>query len=210
MECRPADFPHRIVETLRFADTDRNGHITSSVFAICCQSGRLALLSDPARGVTPPASQFVLARLVLDYRREMHWPGSVEIATRVEHIGRSSIILAQALFQDDRCAATAQSVAVLMDAASRRSLPIPPPRRIACSRSSARISGPTEDPCSHLHILMEAEPPTRHRCARRTISSARSSSASSRSTNAGSSSPARASVETAAAISSDNGALASV
>ena len=126
MDCHPADFPHRIMETLRFADTDRNGHITSSVFAICCQSGRLALLSDPARGVTPPASQFVLARLELDYRREMHWPGSVEIGTRVDHIGRSSIILAQALFQNDCCAATAQSVAVLMDAASRRSLPIPP------------------------------------------------------------------------------------
>lgn len=126
MDCHPADFPHRIVETLRFADTDRNGHITSSVFAICCQSGRLALLSDPVRDVTPPASQFVLARLELDYRREMHWPGSVEIGTRVEHIGRSSIILAQALFQNGRCAATAQSVTVLMDAASRRSLPIPP------------------------------------------------------------------------------------
>ena len=29
VECHPADFPHRIIETLRFADTDRNGHITS-------------------------------------------------------------------------------------------------------------------------------------------------------------------------------------
>lgn len=75
VEPRAEDFPHRIVETMRFADTDRNGHITSSTFAICCQSGRLALLSDPARAVTPPSSQFVLARLVLDYRREMHWPG---------------------------------------------------------------------------------------------------------------------------------------
>ena len=55
------DYPLRIVETLRFADTDRNGHITSSVFAICCQSGRLALLSDPARGITPSSSHFVLA-----------------------------------------------------------------------------------------------------------------------------------------------------
>jgi acyl-CoA thioester hydrolase len=126
MQPRAEDYPHRILETLRFADTDRNGHITSSVFAICCQSGRLGLLSDPARKLTPPSSQFVLARLVLDYRREMHWPGTVEIGTRVERIGRSSIILAQALFQSDRCAATAQSVAVLMDSASRRSLPIPP------------------------------------------------------------------------------------
>lgn len=119
------EFPHRITETLRFADTDLNGHITSSVFAICCQSGRLALLSDPARGITPPSSQFVLARLVLDYRREMHWPGGVEIATRVEHIGRSSVVLTQALFQSHRCVATAQSVNVLTNTATRRALPIP-------------------------------------------------------------------------------------
>lgn len=125
MQPRAEDFPHRILETLRFADTDRNGHITSSVFAICCQSGRLGLLSDPARELTPPSSQFVLARLVLDYRREMHWPGTVEIATRVERIGRSSITLAQALFQNDCCVATAQSVAVLMHATSRRACPIP-------------------------------------------------------------------------------------
>ena len=125
MQPRAEDFPHRIIETLRFADTDRNGHITSSVFAICCQSGRLGLLSDPARKLTQPSSQFVLARLVLDYRREMHWPGAVEIGTRVERIGRSSITLAQALFQNDCCVATAQSVAVLMDAASRRACPIP-------------------------------------------------------------------------------------
>ncbi len=95
------------------------------MFAICCQSGRLALLSDPARAVTPPSSQFVLARLVLDYRRETHWPGAAEVGTRIERIGRSSIILAQALFQNDRCMATAQSVAVLMKTKSRRSQWIP-------------------------------------------------------------------------------------
>jgi acyl-CoA thioester hydrolase len=120
------DFPHRIAETLRFADTDRNGHITSSVFAICCQSGRLALLSDPARHVEPPMSQFVLASLQLDYLSELHWPGTVEVGTRVERIGRSSVTLAQALFQSGRCAATARSVTVLTDAVTRCSRPIPP------------------------------------------------------------------------------------
>jgi acyl-CoA thioester hydrolase len=120
------EFPHSIVETLRFADTDRNGHITSSVFAICCQSGRLALLSHPVRRLEPPLSQFVLASLQLDYLCELHWPGTVEVGTRVERVGRSSVTLAQALFQDGRCAALARSVAVLMDTATRRSRPIPP------------------------------------------------------------------------------------
>lgn len=125
MEPCAENFPHRIVETLRFADTDRNGHITSSVFAICCQSGRLALLSDPARALAPLTSQFVLARITLEYRREMHWPGTVEIGTRIEQIGRSSIMLAQALFHGNRCVATAQSVAVLMNTTTRRAQPIP-------------------------------------------------------------------------------------
>ena len=126
VEPRAEHCPHRIVETMRFANTDRNGHITSSVFAVCCQSGRLALLSDPTRAIVRrPASQFVLARLVLEYRREMDWPGIVEIGTRVEQIGRSSIVLAQALFQANSCVATAQSLAVLMDTTTRRSMAIP-------------------------------------------------------------------------------------
>ena len=54
----------------------------------------------------------------------VHWPGA-EVGALLQRIGRSSIVLAQALFQNDRCVATAQSVAVLMDTTSRRSQPIP-------------------------------------------------------------------------------------
>jgi acyl-CoA thioester hydrolase len=35
---RLADCPICTLEKLRFADTDRNGHITNSVFAACCQN----------------------------------------------------------------------------------------------------------------------------------------------------------------------------
>lgn len=122
---RLEDFPRRMVETLRFADADRNGHLTSSVLAVCLQSGRLALLSDPAPGVEPPSSQFVVASLQLDYPSELEWPGTVDIGARVERVGRSSVGLAQALFQDGRCAAIARSVAVLMDATTRCSRPLP-------------------------------------------------------------------------------------
>ena len=39
---RPAEFPTTTVEKLRFADTDRHGHITNSVFAVCRQNARMA------------------------------------------------------------------------------------------------------------------------------------------------------------------------
>ena len=123
----PCDYPLHVTETLRFADTDRHGHITNSVFAICCQTARVAFLEDPARPLAPPGTQFVLARLDIDFRRELHWPGTVDIGTRIARVGRSSLTFEQALFQNGHCVATANSVVVLTDKATRRSTALPEP-----------------------------------------------------------------------------------
>ena len=121
----PGDYPFHVTETLRFADTDRHGHITNSVFAICCQTGRLAILEDPDRPLAPTGTQFVVAKLDIDFRRELHWPGSVDIGTRIVRVGRSSLTFEQGLFQLDRCVATANSVVVLHDVSTRRSTVMP-------------------------------------------------------------------------------------
>lgn len=120
-----AEFPVWTVEKLRFADTDRNGHITNTVFAVCCQNARMELLCDPKRVPIPPNTQFVIARLVLEFRAEMHWPGSVTVGTRVERIGRSSVTLVQGLFMEQRCVGIAESVVALMDGSTRRSTRLP-------------------------------------------------------------------------------------
>jgi acyl-CoA thioester hydrolase len=120
-------YPIRSIEKLRFADTDCNGHISNAVFAVCCQNARMEILSDPNRAPVPAGAHFVIARLQLDFLAEMHWPGTVEIGTRVEHIGRSSIVLVQSLFLRGRCVARAKSIVVLIDAASRRAIPLTDP-----------------------------------------------------------------------------------
>ena len=125
LDPNPADFPVTSVEKLRYADTDLQGHITNTVFAVCCQNARMELLCDPERVPIPPNTQFVIARLVLEFRAEMYWPGTVEIGTRVERVGRSSATLAQALFVRDRCVAVAESVVALMDTTSRRPVHLP-------------------------------------------------------------------------------------
>jgi len=122
---RLTDFSVTSVEKLRFADTDRQGHITNTVFAVCCQNARMELLCDPKRIPIPRNTQFVIARLVLEFRAEMHWPGTVEIGTRVERVGRSSATLAQALFVNEACVATAESVVALTDTTTRRSMQLP-------------------------------------------------------------------------------------
>ena len=119
------DYPLKARDTIRYADTDRQGHVNNAAFATFCESGRVAFLVDPTRPLAPPGTAFVIARLVLDFRAELNWPGHVDIGTRVLKVGRSSLTLAQGLFQNLRCAATAESVCVLMDESTRRATPLP-------------------------------------------------------------------------------------
>lgn len=115
------DFPLRTYDKLRYADTDRQGHINNAVFATMLETGRAELLYAPGDAMFDSGCAFVIASLRLDFLGEIRWPGRVEIGTRVSRIGNSSFTLEQALFQDERCAATGEAVIVQMNEATRRS-----------------------------------------------------------------------------------------
>jgi acyl-CoA thioester hydrolase len=122
---RPEDFPRHSFDKLRYRDTDRQGHINNAVFATLFETGRVELLLNPEAPLHGPGAGFVIARLIIDFVDEMHWPGEIDIATRVASVGRSSVRLEQALFQSGRHVASAQSVIVHVDHATRRSSPLP-------------------------------------------------------------------------------------
>lgn len=130
------DFPRHTSDKLRYADTDRQGHVNNAVFATFFETGRVELLYDGADPLHAPGGAFVIARLSVDFVDEIRWPGSVEIGTRVGAVGRSSIKLEQALFQNGRHVASAQSVIVHVDAAARKSSPLPPHARAALEASA--------------------------------------------------------------------------
>lgn len=119
-----SQFPVKTFDKMRYADTDRQGHVNNAVFATMLETGRVVILYDPEKPVAGPDCSFVLANQRIDFLSEITWPGRVEIGTRVSAVGRSSITLDQALFQDGRCAATARAVAVQVDQATRRSKPL--------------------------------------------------------------------------------------
>lgn len=120
-----ADFTWRVVENVRFGDTDRNGHVNNAVFATFLEIGRTGVLWAPEHRLGGEDIHYVLARLAIDFQAELLWPGRVEIATSIGAVGRSSITMRQALFQEARCAATAEAVVVRVDSATRRSAPLP-------------------------------------------------------------------------------------
>lgn len=115
--------------TLRYADTDRQGHVNNAVFATFCESGRVAFLYDDKLNLRSDGVNFVIARLELDFRAELYYPGVVDIGTRVLSIGRTSFRLGQGIFKGEFCAATAEAIMVLMDEATRKATPLTPPLR---------------------------------------------------------------------------------
>lgn len=120
---RIEDYPVRIVEKVRYSDTDRQGHVNNVVFAVFFEAGRVDLLF--MRGSSPAAHcVYVLARSTIDFVGEIRWPGEVEIGTRIAALGDSSITIRQVIFQDGRCAATSDSVMVQVDQRTRKGHPL--------------------------------------------------------------------------------------
>jgi acyl-CoA thioester hydrolase len=135
---RLAQFPGQTRDIIRFGDLDPQGHVNNTVFAIYFETGRVMLLRGPSNLLNPPGATSVLARLDINFLREMHWPGEVAIGTGTTRIGRSSYTFLQAIFQDGQCAATADATMVMIDATTRKARPLP--EEVVARLEALRIS----------------------------------------------------------------------
>ena len=118
-------FPGRTGDIIRFGDLDPQGHVNNTVFATFFETGRVMLLREPGNELGAPGATTVLARLDISFLRELHWPGEVMIGTGTTHVGRSSYSFLQAIFHNGECAGTANATMVMIDAATRKSRPLP-------------------------------------------------------------------------------------
>ena len=119
------DYPHRITDNVRFGDLDPQGHVNQAVFLTYFESGRVAMFRNEDLGIGVPGLTFVMVRMEVDYMKELHWPGSIDIGTGVAEFGRSSFKVAQAIFRNGVCAAMGRATLVCMDLKTRRATPLP-------------------------------------------------------------------------------------
>jgi acyl-CoA thioester hydrolase len=120
-----ADYPHRVIDSIRFGDLDPQGHVNQAVFLTYFESGRVAMFRTEDLGIGIPGLTYVLARVEVDYVRELLWPGTVDIGTGVAEFGRSSFKVAQAIFRDGVLCSTGRATLVCMDKTTRKSTPLP-------------------------------------------------------------------------------------
>ncbi len=116
-------------DKLRLGDTDRQGHVNNAVFATFAETGRIEFMRDDRVDLRGTGTNFVVARVEIDFRGEVHWPGQIDIGTRLLSVGRSSWRTEHGMFIGDKCVATAVSVMVTIDSETRRAKPLPDPLR---------------------------------------------------------------------------------
>ena len=119
-----AEFPLRSFDKLRYADTDRQGHVNNATFATFLETGRVEFIYNAEAPLLLAGCSFVIASMTLDFIREIHWPGQVEIGTGIVKIGNSSITVFQQLFQHDLCVSKANTVIVQVDDRTGRATPL--------------------------------------------------------------------------------------
>lgn len=109
--------------TVRFCDTDKLGHVNNVSIASYVEAGRCELyyklLQDAG---TDARIDFVLARAAIDFRREIFYPGTVEVGSRFLKLGNRSVTTGYGIFVGDACVATSECVNVFFDMETRKSV----------------------------------------------------------------------------------------
>lgn len=121
---RLENYPHQMQDNVRFADLDANQHVNNAVYATYFEAGRVTLTKDPAIGLTPEGLSWVMVRLDVHFRAELHWPAAIQLGLGINRIGRTSLGFDQVVFSAGKCIASAKAVTVLVDQHTRKPTPL--------------------------------------------------------------------------------------
>ena len=127
------DFRHRTRVDVRLGDLDPFGHVNNAVVASYVEQGRVLYLRDVlGTGVDPVSMPFILAMLKLDYVAQIVFSDTVEVGTRVDWIGRTSIGMSHRVTgREARELARSESVLVRFDYDTDKPMPVPDEWRAA-------------------------------------------------------------------------------
>ena len=126
---RRETYRHWSPVTIRFSDQDSIGHINNVALAQYFEVGRTAYVYDVIHHAKMEGEiEFILARVVIDFLKELHYPGAVEVGARLTRLGNKSLSSGYGIFQGGTCIATSEAVNVFYDMQTRRSTT--PPTRV--------------------------------------------------------------------------------
>lgn len=108
--------------TIRFCDTDKLGHVNNVAIAAYFEASRCELFDRLLERAGESANgniDYVLARVAIDFKREIYYPGTVEVGARFLRLGNRSVTSGYGAFLGEQCFATAEAVNVFFDLRTR-------------------------------------------------------------------------------------------
>src|SRR5262249_38047428 len=123
-----SDFRFWTEEKIRNIDTDQFRHVNNAVISSFLEAGRMevfAAAEPKALLATAGDATLAVVRLEVDFHRELFYPGTASIGSRVVAVGRTSFTVRQGVFDGEVCAVSAVATCVLFDARARKSVPVP-------------------------------------------------------------------------------------
>jgi acyl-CoA thioester hydrolase len=122
-----SNYAHQADVPARFADVDPLWHLNNVRIVELYQEGRIAFnqaLAGEYHLLRDTNKRLLVVRQSVDYLGEVKWPGRVLIGVGVSRVGTRSFSLALALFQEDACKGTSDTVMVYASATGAEPLPV--------------------------------------------------------------------------------------
>lgn len=109
--------------SIRYNDLDPLGHVNNAVYATFVEAGRTALLQPLFKEHAHLNLDTVLVRSILDFHKELRYPGDVDIGTSVRRIGNTSVVFVNGIFSRETgvCHASGEAYLVFFDLIERKS-----------------------------------------------------------------------------------------
>jgi len=142
------EFRHRTRLEVRLGDLDPFGHVNNAVSATYVEQGRVLYLRDVlGTGADPVSMPFILAMLQIDYLSQVMFNDSVEVGSRVDWIGRTSIGMSHLLInQEGRELAQSETVLVAFDYDVEKPMRVPDDWRALLVAQEGRSLDKPADP----------------------------------------------------------------
>ena len=117
-------YPFETEIQVRFRDIDAMGHVNNVVYGTYFEMAREALFRE-AFGVAEATDfTFILARLEMDFRRQVRYEDRVRVGLREGEVGRTSFSFEYRLEAAGELAAEGRSVQVCYDYAAKAKAPL--------------------------------------------------------------------------------------
>lgn len=99
-----ATFPNTLNMPVRFDDLDVLWHVNNGSVITFLQEARIAFTRELGSPPAPEGIRSVVGGITVEYAAEINFPGSVEIASGVLRVGRTSYTVAQRIRQNGQSA----------------------------------------------------------------------------------------------------------